>query len=178
MSSEPSEAELRQQVAAMTGQMEDDASKSASSEVVTGSCLCKKVSYKVTGAPLFRTVCHCYNCRKAGGGSIQSSSVYMTNQVETTGAEHLTTYEDHAVDSGQHFVRQFCSKCGSPVLGHSPMATQFTAINAGSLDEKYVNEWKPTVEQYLQTKAGFMPRLVGETEGVRYVRSMVGDKAE
>ncbi|KAF2225027.1 Mss4-like protein [Elsinoe ampelina] len=173
-----SEAEARAQVSDITGQMEDTASQQTSAEVITGSCLCKKVTYTVTGAPLFNTICHCYNCRKAGGGSIQSSSVYMTTQIQVSGAEHLTTYADTAVDSGTHFIRRFCSSCGSPVLGQSPMAEQFTAVNAGSLDEGFVNEWKPSVEQYLQTKAGFMPRLVGEGEGARFVRSMVGEKVE
>ncbi|KAF2155989.1 hypothetical protein K461DRAFT_318630 [Myriangium duriaei CBS 260.36] len=155
---------------------------SSSEEFVTGSCLCKAVTYKAVGAPMFKTLCHCYNCRKASGAPIMGSSVYLMNQVVFTGKEHIKIHEDSATDSGQPYRRHFCGRCGSQIGGQSATHEQFFAVNQGSLDKEFVNEWEPLAEQYCQTKAGFLPPLVakgGEHQFTgRYVRHMLGARVE
>lgn len=46
-------------------------------DVVTGSCLCQKVRYKVTGAPLTTIICHCDSCRKSTGSAFMANSFYL-----------------------------------------------------------------------------------------------------
>ncbi|PNS21440.1 hypothetical protein CAC42_1219 [Sphaceloma murrayae] len=155
----------------------------SSDETVTGSCLCKAVTYKATGTPMIKTICHCYNCRKASGGPMQGSSVYLKQQVAITGDSALKTYSDPATDSATPFNRLFCTGCGSQMFGWSPLAErmmgqQILAVNTGTLDREFVNAWTPTNEQYCETKGCWVPRLVGEEGMGRFKRSMMGDKAE
>lgn len=47
-----------------------------SSNTITGSCLCQKIRYEVSGAPKSTILCHCDNCRKSTGASFMANSFY------------------------------------------------------------------------------------------------------
>jgi hypothetical protein len=36
-------------------------------DAVQGGCLCSWTRYRITGAPLAQSICHCRSCRLAGG---------------------------------------------------------------------------------------------------------------
>ncbi|TKX27429.1 carbon-sulfur lyase-like protein [Elsinoe australis] len=154
-------------------------SQQTTEEIVTGSCLCKAIKYKATGKPVFTTICHCYNCRKSGGGPMAGSSIYPRAQVDIiSGQDQIKVYNDAATDSGTSFDRQFCQNCGCQMFGSTKLAEQILAVYVGSLDPEYVNKWTPTNEQYCQTKAEFIPKLVEAGKGGRFVRSMMGPQVE
>jgi hypothetical protein len=46
-------------------------------KVVTGSCLCRKVRYEATGAPVMNVLCYCENCRKVTGSICMANSFYL-----------------------------------------------------------------------------------------------------
>ncbi|GAM83413.1 hypothetical protein ANO11243_014010 [Dothideomycetidae sp. 11243] len=176
---------------------------SPDADSVTGSCLCRAVTYKATGKPMFRTLCHCLNCRKVSGAPMMGSSVYTTQvspfssaprhcididcllvsqQITFSGEQHKRIYDDEATDSGHAYRRHFCSRCGAQLGGQSAAFEQFFAINQGSLDAEYVNDWAPDVEQYCVSKARFLPWFVerggeGEMRG-RFERFISGPRPE
>jgi len=96
-----------------------------------GSCLCGKVSYRVTGEPLGFYHCHCRRCRKMTGTGHASNLRVNTNRVEwLTGAEHVKSYR---LPSAARFRNDFCADCGSP-LPKFFSETGFVIITAGTLD--------------------------------------------
>ena len=83
-------------------------------ETITGGCLCGRVRYESSGAPLFGVVCHCRDCQRASGaGHVPVMGVWKS----TLSVNGETS--SHAVvgGSGKLAVRHFCPNCGS---------TQFT----------------------------------------------------
>ncbi|MEO5755444.1 MAG: GFA family protein [Mesorhizobium sp.] len=69
----------------------------------TGSCLCGGVQFSVSGAPLRVGLCHCKDCRKAGGSAYSAYAIWPLDAFETTGI--VNTYAR----------RSFCPTCGSRV---------------------------------------------------------------
>ncbi|GAL17299.1 Gfa-like protein [Vibrio maritimus] len=80
---------------------------------ITGECFCGEVRYTVDGKLHDARSCHCSRCRKAF--SAQASAYALVNHEEFTwlvGEEHLTSYQGKG-----GFGLQFCSKCGSTMVG-------------------------------------------------------------
>jgi hypothetical protein len=72
----------------------------------TGSCLCGKVSIKISSKNTDLGVCHCPKCQKWSGGPL--FEIECGKQVEFDGLEHI-----HAYQSSSWGERGFCSCCGS-----------------------------------------------------------------
>ncbi len=109
------------------------------SETFTGSCLCKKVTYKLVGDAMRFYHCHCERCRKATGtGHATNIMVKPETEIEwLSGEEHLGRYK---VPEAERFYNCFCKECGSPMPRVVP-ELEAVLIAAGSLD--VVPEMKP-----------------------------------
>ncbi len=109
------------------------------SETYTGSCLCKKVTYKLVGEPMRFYHCHCERCRKATGtGHATNIMVKPDTDIEwLTGEELLGRYK---VPEAERFYNCFCKECGSPMPRVIPELGS-VLIAAGSLD--MIPEMKP-----------------------------------
>jgi len=109
------------------------------SETFTGSCLCKKVTYKLVGDAMRFYHCHCERCRKATGtGHASNIMVKPETEIEwLTGEELLGRYK---VPEAERFYNCFCKECGSPMPRVVPELGA-VLIAAGSLD--MVPEMKP-----------------------------------
>lgn len=94
---------------------------------MNGSCLCGRVTYRITG-PL-RTViaCHCNQCRKTSGHFVAASQA-AKESIEVSGKEYLTWYR-----SSETAQRAFCSICGSQMFWE-PDGKNVVSIMAGTLD--------------------------------------------
>ena len=80
---------------------------------ITGECFCGEVTYQINGKLRDARSCHCSRCRKAF--SSQASAYALVNHSEfkwLSGKELLTTFA-----SNYGFGLQFCSKCGSTLVG-------------------------------------------------------------
>ena len=80
---------------------------------ITGECFCGEVKYRISGSLRDARSCHCSRCRKAF--SSQASAYALVNNSEfewLSGEELLTTFA-----SRNSFGLQFCSKCGSTLVG-------------------------------------------------------------
>ena len=61
-------------------------------DIHEGGCVCGDVRYRIIGAPILATVCHCKFCQKRTGSAFSQSVVFEVEQVEFSGGPR-TTYE-------------------------------------------------------------------------------------
>ncbi len=82
--------------------------------VLSGSCLCGAVAYKVRGPFLRFAHCHCGRCRKATGTGHASNIYVNPANFEWVAGHEFTKRFD--LPSAQSFATTFCTACGS-ILG-------------------------------------------------------------
>ncbi|ABC29922.1 uncharacterized conserved protein [Hahella chejuensis KCTC 2396] len=96
--------------------------------MISGSCLCGRVKYDITGKVGDIIHCHCRTCRKAHGAAFSSVARVDDNDFNLKGAEHLNAFESSPGKS-----RFFCSHCGTQVYAKREN-TPFIILRLGSLD--------------------------------------------
>ncbi len=102
------------------------------SDVISGSCLCGKVKFELSGPFSSFYVCHCSRCRKATGSAHASNIFTKPENLCWTDGEDLV--RGFKLDSAKFFGRNFCAECGSPVPRVSA-ERKLVVIPAGALDE-------------------------------------------
>ena len=78
-------------------------------EPLEGGCLCGRVRYRVTTAPLDGAYCHCRMCQKSSGAPLQASAEFPVAAFEVTEGR-LKAYR-----SSPWALRRFCPDCGSQI---------------------------------------------------------------
>lgn len=96
--------------------------------MITGSCLCGKVSYEISGDVGEIVHCHCVTCRKAHGSAFSSVAAVADADFEVSGREHLNSFE-----SSKGKNRFFCTNCGTQVFAKRDN-TAHVILRLGSLD--------------------------------------------
>ena len=97
--------------------------------MITGSCLCGKVTYEISGQVGDIVHCHCVTCRKAHGAAFSSVAAVQDADFILSGGEHLNSFE-----SSKGKRRYFCSNCGTQVYAKRDN-TQHIILRLGSLDD-------------------------------------------
>jgi len=93
----------------------------------TGSCLCGKVRFSVTGALKAPDACHCRQCRKISGHYFVSTDV-PREALSIEGEEHVRWFQ-----SSEKARRGFCGHCGSNLFW-DPLHRDWTGIAMGAFD--------------------------------------------
>lgn len=96
--------------------------------MLKGSCLCKGVTYELTGQLRPSVGCHCIQCRKTSGHYVSATQV---------GAEHLHITNDETLvwyRSTPEAARGFCSTCGSSLFWRADADNGATSVMSGTLD--------------------------------------------
>lgn len=98
--------------------------------MLSGSCLCGGVRFRIT-APLGPLrLCHCTQCRKAQGSAFAANSVVPAAAFELLdGAALLRDYES---SPGKH--RVFCGRCGAPVYSRRDALPGVLRVRVGLID--------------------------------------------
>jgi len=102
-------------------------------QLLTGSCLCKRVKYSIAAELQEFYLCHCEQCRKVTGSAFASNIQAAPAEVKwLSGAQYVKRF-DYPGD--RLFTKVFCSECGSglPFLNKSGKKL---FIPAGSLDSE------------------------------------------
>lgn len=100
------------------------------STMITGSCFCKAIRYRITSAIPLAVNCHCNNCKKMVGGAFASLAVVKERRLEiTSGKEALATCQ-----LSENLLKHFCSRCGSPIFNRNSHYPGRCMIALGSLD--------------------------------------------
>lgn len=84
--------------------------------MLTGSCLCGTVAFKVESALTAIEVCHCSRCRKAyGSGLAATVYVRLDGFRWVQGTEAVKVYDAPLRERPPQYRHAFCDRCGSPL---------------------------------------------------------------
>ena len=97
-------------------------------QVRNGSCLCGKISYRVTGAISSVSACHCSQCRKQSGHYYAATRAKQ-QQFEIDDPDGLIKWYRASKDA----ARGFCSNCGSALFWKDDNS-DYLSVLAGSID--------------------------------------------
>ena len=79
-----------------------------------------------------------------------------------SGADHIQTYTDTALDSGGSLSRSFCPTCGSTLTSENPKIPGKIAVPRGTMDQESVKEeFVPQSVLYGHNKEGWVPSFGG-----------------
>jgi hypothetical protein len=98
--------------------------------VITGRCLCGEVRYAISETPLTMMYCHCEECRRATGSSLNTSIFVRREHFRLVAGESAVS--SHETSPGN--LRHFCSGCGSPLFKYFPEPPGLMTVRAGTLD--------------------------------------------
>jgi|SRR4051794_6831109 hypothetical protein len=116
-----------------------------------GSCLCKSVTYEISGEIGEFGYCHCSSCRKASGSAHAANApVERSTFLLSSGAEDLKEFE-----SSPGKLRVFCGRCGSPIYAYLRTNPDAIRIRLGSLDTPFTKQ--PKVHTWVSDKAPWEP---------------------
>jgi hypothetical protein len=99
--------------------------------VVSGSCLCNSIKYKITGPAIRAANCHCSRCRLGRSAAHASNLFYELDAIRFTRQDAPIT--DYRVPEAKFFGVTFCSKCGGAVPRVS-LERGAVVVPAGALD--------------------------------------------
>ena len=95
-----------------------------------GSCLCRRVTYEITGELTDVLNCHCSMCRKLHAAAFRTRARVETKDWKTlTGEELIKFYES---SPGER--KGFCSECGSSLLTKFDAKPDVIGFPLGTLD--------------------------------------------
>ncbi|KAG7093351.1 hypothetical protein E1B28_007032 [Marasmius oreades] len=124
------------------------------STIRAGSCLCKRIKFKIHGDPFTFILCHCVNCKKASGTAFLSNLWFQEkNVIITEGSDLVKCYEDHDTASGNALRRHFCSNCGSTLFlrpSKEYPRSDIIMLHASTVDDPF--HWQPRNEFHKDSK--------------------------
>ena len=115
--------------------------------ILSGKCLCNKVTYSCSTEPFAIFNCHCNDCRKATGSVFGTNLFFSENNVEINGK--LSSFK-HISDSGSTMTKFFCPSCGSLMFGKNSSKENIISIRAGTVDQ--INKIKPTINIFMDSR--------------------------
>ena len=98
----------------------------------TARCACGQIGLTITAEPVGVRQCWCRSCQQASGGGPAHNAMFPTDALTLSGelAQH-----SYVADSGNTMIREYCARCHTPVLGHSPARPHLRSVRLGVLDE-------------------------------------------
>jgi hypothetical protein len=109
-----------------------------------GGCFCGRVRYRVDGAPLAATLCHCQSCRRATGGVNVAWAVFENANFALLSGDIAWHSSSPGIQWGH------CASCGSLVLYRRDSRPDHTDVTTTTLDDP--NAFPPTVEIWIENK--------------------------
>jgi hypothetical protein len=116
-------------------------------QISEGGCLCSSIRFRISGEPMFSSICHCATCRRANAAPTVAWLTFDRGQVE------ILSGRPCAYRSSQGVVRQFCGICGSQLSYESAERPTTIDITTASLDNP--NLFPPTLEVWLEHRVSW-----------------------
>ncbi len=98
--------------------------------MISGHCLCGAVRYQIDGEAVLMMYCHCEECRRATGSSLNTSIFVRREDFRVISGEEVVGHHESSPGNRRHF----CTKCGSPLFKHFPQPPGLITVRAGTLD--------------------------------------------
>ena len=99
-----------------------------------GGCACGAVRFRVDGAPVVATVCHCRFCQRRLASAFAVLATFDEDKVTLLQGE-LAEREYHSDESGRWLRMRFCPGCGTTISHSAELRPGKRTIAAGSFDE-------------------------------------------
>ena len=116
-------------------------------QIYEGGCLCSAIRFRISGEPIFSSVCHCATCRRASAAASVAWLTFDRGQVE------ILSGQPRIFRSSQGVVRQFCGTCGSQLLYETISSPTTIDLTTASLDNP--NLFPPTMEVWLEHRVSW-----------------------
>ena len=99
---------------------------------IRGGCLCGKVRFTLSQAPIAMRLCWCRDCQYFAAGNATVNVVFKSEALRVEG--ELRDYVSDA-DSGNRMHRRFCPHCGTPVFSAAEQRPHLVIVRNGTLDD-------------------------------------------
>jgi hypothetical protein len=97
-----------------------------------GGCLCGKVRYRITAAPVVMRLCWCRVCQYLASGNATVNVVFPSNAITIEG--RVSDYQSTA-ESGNRMHRKFCPECGTHLFSEAESRPHLIIVRNGTLDD-------------------------------------------
>ncbi len=115
----------------------------------SGSCLCGKIKFEITGTINDIIMCHCSLCRKAQGSAFATNANVATKDFHfLSGEDNMTGFE---ATPGQ--TKLFCKTCGSPIMSKQVTVPDIIRIRLGLIESEITE--RPIAHTYMNSKANW-----------------------
>jgi hypothetical protein len=122
----------------------------------TGRCQCDRVSYRLSGEPLFLAVCHCTECQRQSGSAFGMSLIVPRANLVVEGT--LKMFE-RTSESGRPIRCFFCPECGTRIYHEPTYLLGVVNIKPGTLDD---TSWlAPKLQGWVRSKQPWLPLVDG-----------------
>ncbi|MFN0113741.1 MAG: GFA family protein [Paracoccaceae bacterium] len=99
-----------------------------------GGCLCGRVRFELSQAPIRVTVCHCRFCQKATGSAYMVEPIFERDALSVlTGAPSV--YDHVSAGSGKLVHVHFCRDCGTKLWLTFERFPDAVGVYAGTFDD-------------------------------------------
>jgi hypothetical protein len=153
--------------------------------MVSGSCLCKKLTYEITGddenlKPVVilhpfislclsqmttanqtnQILCHCPPCRKLSGSTYSTNIILPLANLTIHGSPQ--SIFSRKGDSGRSVTPHWCDGCGVTVYVIAEGLQGMAIVKAGTIDDEgWLEARGPAIEVYCKDKLSWLPKLAG-----------------
>lgn len=108
----------------------------------TGGCLCGKVRFRISAAPIATRLCWCRVCQYLASGNATVNVVFPSNAITIEG--RLNDFQSTA-DSGNRMHRRFCPECGTHLFSEAESRPHLIIVRNGTLDDTALLEPSATI---------------------------------
>ncbi len=115
-----------------------------------GGCICGAIRFRVSGAPLALSRCHCRSCRRSVGASSVAWAMFRRDQFVYLRGECKRRR------SSTRVTRGFCDACGTSIMYELDDSPEHVDLTASSFDEP--ERFPPSREIWLDQKLSWEPR--------------------
>jgi hypothetical protein len=116
-------------------------------QINEGGCLCSAIRFRISGEPIYSSICHCATCRRASAAPAVAWLTFDRGQIEILSGQPRTYRSSLGV------VRQFCGTCGSQLLYENAASPTTVDITTSSMDNP--NLFPPNLEVWLEHRVSW-----------------------
>jgi hypothetical protein len=116
-------------------------------QINEGGCLCSAIRFRISGEPVYSSICHCATCRRASAAPAVAWLTFDRGQIEILSGQPRTYRSSLGV------VRQFCGTCGSQLLYENAASPTTIDITTASMDNP--NLFPPNLEVWLEHRVSW-----------------------
>jgi hypothetical protein len=109
-----------------------------------GGCLCGKLRFRVTAAPIDSGYCHCRMCQRNSGAPVVAWVTFPRASLSWLAAV------PGSYASSAHAQRLFCGACGSYLVFQNDNPSGEISVNTASFDDP--NAFAPRMHIYAQSR--------------------------